>query len=59
MQNIAWVLSLMLMAAIAAVFLWVASGAARAYALELLSIARNAETPRPELAWARRYLGRK
>jgi cytochrome c oxidase subunit 2 len=30
MQNIAWVLSLILMAAVAAVFLWVAAGAGRA-----------------------------
>jgi cytochrome c oxidase subunit 2 len=30
MQNVAWVLSLVLMAAIAAVFLWVAAGASRA-----------------------------
>jgi hypothetical protein len=31
--------------------------AARAYAVQLLEIARNAETPRPELAWARRFAG--
>jgi cytochrome c oxidase subunit II len=30
MQNLAWVLSLILMAAVAAVFLWVAAGASRA-----------------------------
>jgi hypothetical protein len=29
---------------------------ARSYAQQLLDIARNAETPRPELAWARGYL---
>ncbi len=29
---------------------------ARAYAMQLLEIAAKAETPRPELAWARGYL---
>ncbi len=29
---------------------------ARAHALQLLEICKNAETPRPELAWARTYL---
>ena len=32
---------------------------ARAYAMQLLEIAGNAEASRPDLAWARRYLGRK
>jgi hypothetical protein len=31
---------------------------ARAYAAQLLEIARNAETSRPELAWARRMAGK-
>jgi hypothetical protein len=32
---------------------------ARAYATQLLEIARQAETQRPELVWARAYLGKK
>jgi hypothetical protein len=32
---------------------------ARAYAIQLLEIAKNAEALRPELAWARSYVGRK
>jgi tetratricopeptide (TPR) repeat protein len=32
---------------------------ARAYAAQLLDIAKNAETSRPELEWARAYLGGK
>lgn len=32
---------------------------ARAYAMQLLEIARNAETSRPEIAWTHSYLGRK
>ncbi len=32
---------------------------ARAYAMQLLEIAGNAEAARPDLVWARRYLGRK
>lgn len=32
---------------------------ARAYAMQLLEIAKNAEASRPELAWARGYVGRK
>jgi len=32
---------------------------ARAYAMQLREIASNAETPRPELEWARGYLGSK
>ena len=31
----------------------------RAYAIELREIAKNAETSRPELEWARVYLGSK
>jgi tetratricopeptide (TPR) repeat protein len=31
---------------------------ARAYAMQLLKIAKNAEVSRPELVWARSYLGR-
>jgi hypothetical protein len=30
---------------------------ARAYAMQLLEIARNADASRPELAWARGYVG--
>jgi tetratricopeptide (TPR) repeat protein len=32
---------------------------ARAYAMQLLEIAKNAEGPRPELTWARGYLDKK
>jgi hypothetical protein len=32
---------------------------ARAYAMQLQEIAKNAETSRPELEWARVYLGSK
>jgi hypothetical protein len=32
---------------------------ARAYAMQLLDIAKNADTSRPELVWARNYLARK
>jgi hypothetical protein len=32
---------------------------ARAYAMQLREIANNAETSRPELEWARVYLGSK
>lgn len=32
---------------------------ARAYAIELLEIARKSEAPRPELAWAQAYSGKK
>ncbi len=32
---------------------------ARAYAMQLLEIAKKAEVPRPELAWARGYSGKK
>ena len=32
---------------------------ARAYAMQLLEIARKAEAPRPEIAWARDYSGEK
>ena len=32
---------------------------ARAYAMQLLEIAKNAEASRPELAWARGYVGKK
>jgi hypothetical protein len=32
---------------------------ARAYAMQLLEIAGNAEAARPDLVWARRYLGGK
>jgi tetratricopeptide (TPR) repeat protein len=32
---------------------------AREYAMQLLKIAKNAEASRPELAWARGYIGRK
>jgi hypothetical protein len=32
---------------------------ARAYSMQLLEIAKNAEVSRPELVWARGYLGRK
>ncbi|MBI3278784.1 MAG: hypothetical protein HYZ57_02965 [Acidobacteria bacterium] len=31
---------------------------ARAYAMQLLEIGKDAEAPRPELAWARAYLGK-
>ncbi len=32
---------------------------ARAYAMQLLEIAKKAEAPRPELAWAQGYSGKK
>jgi len=35
------------------------AGQSRAYALQLLEIAKNADTLRPQLLWARNYLARK